>query len=138
MTEKDNTVFASMTNSEFVLRQTEKILKMSKSRTTTKYKEGDKLFPIHPGEVLRTEFMEPLSLSSTQLALHMGIPLSRVTAIVKGERRITADTALRLARVFNTSCDLWLNLQSHYEVAMLDYTGETDKINRESRELLRA
>lgn len=109
---------------------------MSKSPTTTKYKEGDKLPPIHPGDILRTEFMEPLKLSATQLALHMGIPLSRVTAIINSTRGITADTALRLAKVFTTSPDLWLNLQSQYEVAMLDYTGEKDKISREARQLL--
>ncbi len=108
---------------------------MSKSRTTTKYKEGDKLPPIHPGEILRFEFMEPLHLSATKLALHMGIPLSRVTAIINGNRSITADTALRLARVFNTSYELWMNLQSNYEVARLEYTGEKDKICNEVRKL---
>jgi addiction module HigA family antidote len=111
-------------------------LKMSKSRTTTKYKQGDKLPPIHPGEILHSEFMEPLKLSATQLALHMGIPLSRVTAIINGQRGITVDTALRLARVFKTSPDLWLNLQYHYEIAQLDYIGEKDKIYKETRALL--
>ncbi len=111
---------------------------MSKSRTTTKFREGDKLLPIHPGSVLLTEFLEPLNLSSTKLALHMGIAPTRVTAIVKGERAITADTALRLARVFKMSPEFWLNLQSNYDVAMLDYTGQKDKICRETRELASA
>lgn len=85
-----------------------------------------------------TEFLEPLNLSSTKLALHMGIAPTRVTAIVKGERAITADTALRLARVFKMSPEFWLNLQSNYDVAMLDYTGQKDKICRETRELASA
>lgn len=114
------------------------ISEMSKLQTTTRYKAGDKLPPIHPGEILRSEFMEPLNLSATRLALHMGIPLSRVTTILNGGRGITADTALRLARVFKTSSELWLNLQSHYEVARLEYTGQKDKILREVRELASA
>jgi antitoxin HigA-1 len=108
---------------------------MSRSRTTTKLHEGDRLPPIHPGEILATEFMEPLKLSATKLSLHMGIPLSRVTAILKGQRSITADTALRLARVFGTSSQLWLNLQSNYEIARLEYSGEKDRILTEVREL---
>lgn len=108
---------------------------MSKSPTTIKYKEGDKLPPIHPGEILRSEFMEPLKLSATKLAIHMGIPLSRVSAILNGSRGITADTAVRLARVFNTSSELWVNLQSNYEIASLDYSGEMDKIFKAVRRL---
>lgn len=111
------------------------IKKMSKSRTTAKYKEGDVLPPIHPGEILKSEFMEPLHLSATQLALHMGIPLSRVIMIVNSKRNLTADTAFRLATVFKTSPEFWLNLQSQYEVAMLDYTGATEKICLEVREI---
>jgi addiction module HigA family antidote len=124
-----------MTNLEFALCQTGMILKMSKLPTTTRLKDGDSLPPIHPGDILRTEFMEPLNLSATQLALHMGIPLSRVTAIMNGTRGITADTALRLARVFSTSAELWLNLQSNYEIARLDYLGVRDKILKETRML---
>lgn len=113
---------------------------MSKSLTTTSFQEGDKLPPIHPGEILRTEFLEPLNLSATKLATYMGVPATRVTAIINdNERRaITADTALRLACVFKTSPEFWLNLQSSYDVAMLDYTGEKDKIKKEVRELATA
>lgn len=110
---------------------------MSKSRTTTKMDEGDKLPPIHPGEILLSEFMEPLTLSATKLALHMGIPLTRVTAILKGERGITADTAFRLSRVFNISVEFWLNLQSAYEIGMMEYSGRKDEIFKEARELVR-
>ena len=108
---------------------------MSKSRTTIKLSEGDKLLPIHPGSILLTEFLEPLNLSSTKLALHMGIAPTRVTAIVKGDRAITADTALRLARVFKMSPEFWMNLQTNFDIAMLDYTGEKDRICKEAREL---
>jgi len=110
---------------------------MSKLQITTELNEGDKLRPFHPGEILRTEFLEPLNLSATKLASLMGVPATRVTAIIsdKEKRAITADTALRLACVFKTSPDFWLNLQSNYDVAMLDYTGEKDKIKQECRQL---
>ncbi len=108
---------------------------MSKLPTTTKYKEGDKLPPIPPGEILRSEFMEPLNLSANKLALHMGVPATRVNAILNDNRTITADTALRLSRVFNNSTEFWLNLQSNYEISMLDYTGEKDKIWKEITQL---
>ncbi|HEY9714415.1 MAG TPA: HigA family addiction module antitoxin [Chroococcales cyanobacterium] len=113
---------------------------MSRSLTTTKSKNGDKLRPIHPGEILRAEFLEPLNLSATRLATYLGVPATRITAIISdSERRsITADTACRLARVFKTSPEFWLNLQASYDVAMLDYTGELDKIHKEVRELTSA
>ncbi len=136
--EKVSTAYELTTNIEFVLCLMEMIAKMSRLQTTTKYQAGDKLPPIHPGDVLLTEFMKPLELSATQLALHMGVPLTRVTAIIKGNRAITADTALRLARVFGTSSELWLNLQTHYEIACLEYSGEKDKILKEARGLARA
>lgn len=110
---------------------------MSKSQTNTNYKEGDRLPPIHPGEILQSEFMEPLSLSATKLALHMGIPLTRVTAIIKGERGITTDTAFRLSRVFNISVEFWMNLQSGYEVDMMEYSGRKDEIFSEARAFVR-
>ena len=72
--------------------------------------------PIHPGEVLREEFMLPLGLSSNALARALGVTAARINEIVREERGITADTALRLARYFGTSEDLWLNLQRRYDV----------------------
>lgn len=68
--------------------------------------------PIHPGEILRSEFMEPLRLSMNRLALDLRVPVTRVAEIVHERRAITPDTALRLARYFNTSAGFWLNLQS--------------------------
>jgi antitoxin HigA-1 len=71
--------------------------------------------PIHPGEVLKGE-MEELGLSARQLAMALGVPTNRVTAIVHETRALTADTALRLARYFGTAPEFWLNLQSAYKL----------------------
>lgn len=68
-----------------------------------------------PGEILSTEFLEPMGLTQYRLAQAIHVPLTRIAAIVKDGRAITADTALRLARFFGTSADFWLNLQSPYE-----------------------
>ena len=75
-----------------------------------------RLANVHPGEVLREEFLKPMGLSQYRLARKLGIPESRVSEIVNGERGITADTALRLARFFDTGYDLWLNLQHRFDV----------------------
>lgn len=72
-------------------------------------------FP-HPGEILRTEFLDELNLSQYRLAVDTGIPHSRVTAIIKGRRAVTPDTALRLARYFGTSAEFWLGLQKEYDL----------------------
>lgn len=74
------------------------------------------LKPIHPGEILKEEFMEPMGLSASALAKALGIERSRMAAIVRGTRGITADTALRLARAFNMSPQFWLNLQRQYDL----------------------
>lgn len=74
------------------------------------------LEPIHPGEILWEEFMVPLDLSAHALALALRVPATRIGDIVRGRRAITPDTALRLARYFGTSADLWLGLQSEYEL----------------------
>ena len=76
----------------------------------------NKLPNIHPGEVLREEFLIPLGISQYQLAKDLHIPQTRVSAIVKGKRRITADTALRLSRYFGTSARFWLGLQADYDL----------------------
>ena len=72
--------------------------------------------PIHPGKILQMEFLEELELSAYALAKALRVPVNRITGIVKGERAITADTALRLARYFDTSPEFWINLQSHYDL----------------------
>ncbi len=71
---------------------------------------------IHPGEILIEEFMKPLGVTQNRLARDIDVPVSRISAIVKGERAITADTALRLARFFGTSADMWMTLQSEHDL----------------------
>ena len=72
--------------------------------------------PIQPGEVLLADFLEPLEVTQHRLALAIGVPPRRINEIVHGKRRITADTALRLARYFGTSDRFWINLQSRYDL----------------------
>ncbi|MDZ4289145.1 MAG: HigA family addiction module antitoxin [Prosthecobacter sp.] len=71
--------------------------------------------PIHPGEVLREDFLVPLGLSEYRLAKDIGVPPRRINEIVKGKRAVTADTALRLSRYFDWPAEVWLNLQSHHD-----------------------
>jgi addiction module HigA family antidote len=81
--------------------------------------------PIHPGEILRADFMEPLKLSMNRLALDLRVPVTRIAEIVHQRRGITPDTALRLARYFNTSAGFWLNLQTAYDLDVAQ-----DKLSR--------
>ena len=71
--------------------------------------------PVHPGEILREDFMKPLGLSVNKLALDLHVPATRIHEIVDERRRIRADSALRLARYFNTNPEFWLNLQNSYD-----------------------
>ncbi len=75
-----------------------------------------KASPIHPGEILLEEYLEPLGISQYRLAKEISVPPRRINEIVHGKRSITADTALRLARHFGTSERFWLNLQTHYDL----------------------
>ena len=86
--------------------------------------------PIHPGEILRAEFLEPLGISQNRLAREIGVPPRRINEIVHGKRAITADTALRLSKFFGTTAQLWLNLQSHYELDSIIYAERTEKTGR--------
>ena len=72
--------------------------------------------PVHPGEILLTEFLEPLGISQYQLARSIDVPARRINEIVHGDRRISADTALRLSRFFGTSERFWMNLQARYDL----------------------
>ena len=72
--------------------------------------------PIHPGEILLKDLMEPLSLSQNELARALGVDARRINQIINGTRRITGDTALRLSRYFNMSPDFWMNLQARYDL----------------------
>ena len=73
---------------------------------------------VHPGEMLREEFMKPLGISINGLALELHVPVTRVSEIVNQRRGVTADTALRLARHFGTSADFWMNIQKDYELIL--------------------
>ena len=75
-----------------------------------------KLKNIHPGEILKEEFLIPLGISAYKLSKDMGIPQTRTSEIVKGNRRITADTALRLSKYFNNSAKFWLGLQDDFDI----------------------
>ncbi len=92
-----------------------------------------KLSPVHPGEILREEYLEPLELSQYRLAKDISVPARRINEIVHGTRAITADTALRLARYFGTSDRFWLNLQARHDLEM-----EKDRLGRRlEREVVR-
>jgi addiction module HigA family antidote len=75
---------------------------------------------ITPGEILEEDFLKPMGLSQYRLAKDIGVPARRINEIVKGERAITADTALRLGRFFKMSAQFWLNLQSHYDLEVME------------------
>ena len=85
---------------------------------------NDRMLPVHPGEILAEDFMRPMRLSQTRLALDTGMPQSRIQAILAGKRGISADTAVRLAAYFGNSAEFWLNCQVSYELDMLDYSGQ--------------
>lgn len=76
----------------------------------------EKIPPIHPGEILMEEFLEPLGVTQNRLAVSVGVPPRRINEIVHGKRAITADTALRLGRFFGMSAQFWMNLQTHYDL----------------------
>src|SRR5437867_4069572 len=91
-----------------------------------------KMPPIHPGEILQEEFLAPFGISQYRLAKDTSVPPRRINEIVRGQRSISADTALRLARYFGTSEHFWLNLQAHY-----DLENERDRLgSRFEREVL--
>lgn len=79
--------------------------------------------PIHPGEILREDFMAPLGLSVNALARALGVTASRINDVVRGRRGITGDTALRLARYFRTDAQSWLNLQSAYDLRVAELSA---------------
>ena len=86
----------------------------------------EKVAPIHPGEVLMEDFIEGFGITQNKLAVSIGVPPRRINEIVHGKRRITADTALRLARYFGTTDRFWLNLQTYYDLEVeKDQLGNT-------------
>ena len=89
---------------------------MSRSSTTIKRVPTPNRVTTHPGEVLSEEFLDPLGMSVNALAVALRVPATRMGAIVKGERSVSADTALRLARFFGTSAEFWMNLQAMHDL----------------------
>jgi len=87
--------------------------------------------PVHPGEILREDFMKPLGLTVNKLALELHVPATRVGEIVHERRRITAETALRLARYFHTNAEFWLNLQNFYDLEVSRRSGKVSEIERQ-------
>ncbi|MDP2171549.1 MAG: HigA family addiction module antitoxin [Rhodocyclaceae bacterium] len=79
--------------------------------------------PIHPGEILREEFLLPLHLSANALAIALGVPAPRINDVARERRGITADTALRLARYFGTSAEFWMGLQADYDLRIAASTA---------------
>jgi addiction module HigA family antidote len=76
--------------------------------------------PVHPGEVLREEYLGPLAMSANALALALGVPTNRITLLLREARAVTADTALRLGRYFGTTPEFWLTLQSNYDLRVAE------------------
>ena len=91
---------------------------------------GKRLPPVHPGEILRDDYLEPMKISVYMLAQAIKVPRSRVNDIVLGRRGITADTAFRLARYFGTTPEFWINLQARYDLDVAERTSRR-RIERE-------
>jgi addiction module HigA family antidote len=94
----------------------------------------ERLPPVHPGQVLLQDFIKPLGLSQYRVAKDIGVPALRISQIVRGQRSITADTALRLARYFGTSAAVWLRLQARYDLETAE-AKIAKRINREVKVL---
>ena len=88
--------------------------------------------PVHPGEILKADFMAPLGLSVSALSRAIGVPRTRLNDVVLGRRGVTADTAMRLARYFGVGARFWMNLQSHYELEVAE-EAYGDRLDREVR-----
>ena len=86
----------------------------------------EKLANIHPGEILNYEFLEPLKITAYRLSKDLNIPQTRISEIIKGNRRITADTALRLSKYFGNSAKFWLGIQDDYDIEEEKKTKESE------------
>lgn len=84
------------------------------------------MLAIHPGEILREEYMAPLGLSANALAIALGIPATRIHEILHEKRGVSTDTAMRLARYFGTDMEMWINLQAQYEASLLEQEKGTE------------
>jgi addiction module HigA family antidote len=91
-----------------------------------------RMAPVHPGEILLEQFLKPLAMSQNKLALELSVPPRRINEIVKGRRRVTADTAIRLARFFKMTPEYWMGLQADYDLDVVRDALE-ERVNREVR-----
>lgn len=89
--------------------------------------------PTHPGEMVEEEFLKPLGMSQSELARRLGISFPRVNELIRGKRGVTADTALRLSRLFGTTPDVWLNLQLAWDLYHLAHSPKVKQIAKEIR-----
>jgi addiction module HigA family antidote len=126
-----------MTNGAFVSPGEMGMPTKSSSRTTTGEKQVASrrkrdIPPVHPGAILKSDFLEPIELSVNALSQAINVPRTRLNDIVRGRRGITADTALRLARYFGVGAQFWMNLQSHYELELAE-EAYGDRLGREIR-----
>ena len=95
---------------------------MLESQTIT----NEKLPNIHPGQVLKEEFLIPMNLSAYRLAKEINVPETRISAIIRGKRAVTADTAIRFAKFFGTTAEFWLNLQNLYDLEEEENNNATE------------
>ena len=94
-------------------------------------KPGKLMRPVHPGEILREDFMKPVGLTVNKLALELHVPATRIGEMVHERRRITAETALRLARYFHTNAEFWLDLQNFYDLEVTKRSGKVSEVERQ-------
>lgn len=99
--------------------------------------KAKKLPPIHPGEILREDFLKPMGISANRLALDLRVPGTRIAEILHERRAISADTAMRLARYFDTTAQFWMGLQAAYELEVTEDRAR-DEIERDVRPLKKA
>ena len=83
---------------------------------------------VHPGEILKLEFLEPGDMSATALARELGVPANRISELVAGRRSMTADTAIRLSLYWGTSVEFWMNIQATYDIVVAEETNDYSKI----------
>ncbi|MBW2497703.1 MAG: HigA family addiction module antidote protein [Deltaproteobacteria bacterium] len=94
--------------------------------------QPEKRTPTHPGEILRTEFLEPLGQSQVALAEHLGVSVQRINELVRGKRGVTSETAWLLSQALNTTPEFWLNLQTAYDLAVTRPVRKVGKLRRAS------
>lgn len=105
-------------------------------RISEEVAQGERIYPpVHPGRIIELEWLEPLKVSVYELAKAAGVPKQRMYALIRGERGISADTALRLSRALGMTPDFWMGLQTDYALEMAEWE-EGDKIEKETRSLI--